>query len=94
MPTKIRLTRMGKKKKPFYRVIVADVRAPRDGRYIEVVGTYDPCTDPVDINLNQEKITSWLAKGAQPTRVVSWLIRESKGREGGETPQDKAEDDE
>ncbi len=75
MPVKIRLTRKGTKKKPFYRIVVADARAPRDGRFIEVVGTYNPCMDPAEIKLKDERILDWLTKGAQPTQTVRSILR-------------------
>lgn len=65
---------MGKKKQPFYRVVVADSRSPRDGRFIELVGTYDPKKDPVEINIEEEKILEWLRKGAQPSDTVKSLL--------------------
>ena len=71
---KIRLRRMGAKKSPFYRVVVADSRYPRDGRFIEEVGTYDPMTEPATVMLNTEKIKDWISKGAQPTDTVKALI--------------------
>ena len=77
MAVTIRLTRMGAKKKPFYRVVVADSRFPRDGRYIDVVGTYDPHPNPPAINLNGEKILSWLQRGAQPTSTVKSLLKKA-----------------
>lgn len=75
MSVKIRLARFGKKKKPFYRVVVTQETAPRDGRFIEILGTYDPCTDPVKIALDKEKTLSWLKKGAQPTQAADQLLR-------------------
>ena len=75
MPVKIRLTRKGTKKKPFYRIVVADARAPRDGRFIEVVGTYNPCMDPAEIKLKDERILDWLTKGAQPTQTVRSILK-------------------
>jgi small subunit ribosomal protein S16 len=75
MPVTIRLTRMGAKKKPFYRLVVADSRFPRDGRFIDVVGTYNPNLNPPAISLNQEKIDSWLKRGAHPTTTVRSLIK-------------------
>ncbi|HSI97859.1 MAG TPA: 30S ribosomal protein S16 [Gaiellaceae bacterium] len=75
MAVKIRLTRVGSKKNPIYRVVVADSRSPRDGRFIEIVGRYNPQTDPSTIDLDETKIKDWLAKGAQPTAPVSRLIR-------------------
>ncbi len=75
MAVKIRLRRMGKKKAPFYRVIVADARAPRDGRFIEEIGTYDPLTDPSTIKINEELAKKWLNNGAQPTETVAKLLK-------------------
>ncbi len=77
MAVTIRLTRMGAKKKPFYRLVVADSRFPRDGRYIDVLGTYDPHPNPPAINLNGEKIQSWLQRGAQPTNTVKSLLKKA-----------------
>ena len=71
---KIRLRRMGAKKNPFYRVVVADSRYPRNGRFIEEVGYYDPMTNPDTVKLDKEKITKWIAIGAQPTDTVKALI--------------------
>ena len=81
MAVKIRLTRVGSKKNPIYRVVVADSRSPRDGRFIEIVGRYNPQTDPSTIELDQAKIDDWLAKGAQPTEPVARLIKVA-GRAG------------
>ena len=67
MSVKIRLRRIGAKKHPFYRLVVADSRSPRDGKFIEILGTYDPMHDPVKLNLDQEKIKVWLQKGARPS---------------------------
>ena len=72
---KIRLRRMGQKKAPFYRVIVADSRSPRDGRFIDEIGTYDPSTDPSTFNINEEAAKKWLANGAQPTEMVGKLFK-------------------
>lgn len=72
---KIRLKRIGAKKKPFYRIIVADGRAPRDGKFIEQVGTYDPKADPSIINVDAEKVKKWLGNGAQPTETVKKLLK-------------------
>ena len=71
---KIRLRRMGAKKNPFYRIVVADSRSPRDGRFIEEVGYYDPMKDPADVKLDAEKITEWLKNGAQPTETVKAIL--------------------
>ena len=78
MAVKIRLKRMGAKKAPFYRVVVADERAPRDGKFIEEIGYYNPLTDPVDIKINAEKATKWLANGAQPTETVRTLLKKTE----------------
>ena len=72
---RIRLTRMGAKKKPFYRVILKEKRSKRDGRYLENLGTYDPKVDPPEVKLNHERIEYWLSKGAQPTETVASLIK-------------------
>ena len=74
MAVKIRLARHGAKKRPYYRVVVADGRMPRDGRYIEEVGRYNPLTNPKVIDINLEKVDEWVAKGAQPTNAVAHLI--------------------
>ncbi len=74
---KIRLKRMGAKKSPFYRVVVADSRYPRDGRFIEEIGTFDPNTDPGTIKIDGEKASKWLANGAQPTETVKSLLKKS-----------------
>ncbi len=72
---KIRLRRMGAKKAPFYRVVVADERYPRDGRFIEEIGTYDPNKNPGEINIDAEKAQKWLGNGAQPTDTVKALLK-------------------
>ncbi len=77
MAVKIRLKRLGSKKNPFYRVVVADERSPRDGRFIEEIGYYNPLTDPVDIKINAEAATKWLNNGAQPTETVRSLLKKS-----------------
>ena len=74
---KIRLKRMGANKKPFYRVVVADSRAPRDGKFIEEIGYYNPMTDPADIKIDEEKAQKWLGTGAQPTDTVKKLLQKS-----------------
>ena len=71
---KIRLRRTGKKKKPSYRVVIADVRAPRDGDFLEIIGHYDPLTEPPTIVIDEEKALKWLRQGAQPTETVSSLL--------------------
>ena len=75
MAVKIRLRRMRQKKAPFYRIIVADSRSPRDGRFIEEIGTYDPSTDPSTFNVNVEAAKKWLNNGAQPTEVVGKILK-------------------
>jgi small subunit ribosomal protein S16 len=75
MAVKIRLTRIGSKKNPIYRVVVADSRSPRDGRFIEIVGRYNPQTEPSTIELDEAKINDWVAKGAQPTEPVAKLMK-------------------
>ena len=75
MAVKIRLTRVGSKKNPIYRVVVADARSPRDGRFIEIVGRYNPQTEPSTIELDQAKIDDWIAKGAQPSAPVARLLK-------------------
>ena len=65
---------MGAKKKPFYRIVVADARAPRDGKFIEEIGYYNPLTTPIDFKFNEEEATEWIAKGAQPTDVIKRLF--------------------
>ena len=75
MADKIRLRRMGQKKAPFYRIVVADSRSPRDGRFIEEIGTYDPTKNPSVFNVNEELAKKWLANGAQPTETVSKILK-------------------
>ena len=74
---KIRLRRMGAKKAPFYRIVVADSRYPRDGRFIEEIGTYDPCKEPAAINVNAERAQAWIKTGAQPTETVRALLKKA-----------------
>lgn len=74
MAVKIRLNRMGAKKNPFYRIVVADSRAPRDGRFIEVLGNYDPSQNPAVVNVDEDKVLDWMNKGAQPTDTVKNLL--------------------
>ena len=78
MAVKIRLKRLGSKKVPFYRVVVADERSPRDGKFIEEIGYYNPLTDPVEVKIDSEKATKWLANGAQPTETVRTLLKKSE----------------
>lgn len=75
---KIRLSRHGAKKRPYYRVVVADSRRSRDGKFIDEVGRYNPCVEPPFIKLDQDKIDKWLKNGAQPTKVVEELIKKTK----------------
>ena len=77
MAVKIRLKRIGAKKAPFYRVVVADERSPRDGKFIEEIGYYNPLTDPADIKINEEKAIKWLSNGAQPTETVRTLLKKA-----------------
>lgn len=81
MAVKIRLTRIGKKKAPFYRVVVADSRSPRDGRFIEELGYYDPKTEPVTIKIDLEKANTWIKNGAQPSDTVKALIKKASDAE-------------
>lgn len=75
MAVKIRLKRMGQKKAPFYRIVVADANSPRDGRFIEEIGTYDPNQDPSVYSVNEEAAKKWLANGAQPTEIVGKIFK-------------------
>ena len=77
MAVKIRLRRMGAKRAPFYRVVVADSRYPRDGRFIEEIGTYDPTKDPAIVNIDSEKAKKWISNGAQPTDTVTALLKKN-----------------
>ena len=77
MAVKIRLRRLGAKKNPFYRIVVADSRYPRDGRFIEAIGTYDPMSEPSTLKVDAEKAKSWIAKGAQPTDTVKALFKKN-----------------
>jgi len=78
MAVKIRLKRLGAKKTPFYRVVVADERSPRDGKFIEEIGYYNPLTDPCEIKIDSEKATTWLKNGAQPTDTVRALLKKAE----------------
>ena len=77
MSVKIRLKRIGAKKAPFYRVVVADSRYPRDGRFIEEIGYYNPLSNPVEIKIDSEKATKWISNGAQPTETVKSLLKKA-----------------
>ncbi|MGI6298028.1 MAG: 30S ribosomal protein S16 [Saccharofermentanales bacterium] len=84
MAVKIRLKRIGAKKAPFYRVVVADSRYPRDGRFIEEIGTYNPLTDPVTVDIDLEAANKWISNGAQPTDTVRALLKKVKPSEPAE----------
>lgn len=75
MAVKMRLRRMGQKKAPFYRIVVADSRSPRDGRFIEEIGYYDPTKEPSEIRVDEEAAKKWLANGAQPTQTVEKILK-------------------
>lgn len=77
MAVKIRLRRMGAKKNPFYRIVVVDSRYPRDGRFIEEIGTYDPLKTPADVKIDADKAKQWIANGAQPTDTVKDILKKS-----------------
>ena len=77
MAVKIRLRRMGAKKAPFYRIVVADSRSPRDGRFIEEIGYYNPQTNPAEVKVDADKAKDWIAKGAQPTDTVKALLKKN-----------------
>ena len=77
MAVKLRLTRIGAKKNPYYRVVVADSRFPRDGRFIEILGTYNPMVEPAEIKIDDEKAQKWIKNGAQPTDTVKALLKKS-----------------
>ena len=94
MAVRIRLKRMGAKKRPFYRVIVADARSPRDGRFIATLGTYNPLKNPAEVNLDAEQVRLWLERGAQPSDPVrhllareGLLLTQQRLEAGGETPE-------
>ena len=74
MAVKLRLIRMGAKKAPFYRIVAADSRAPRDGRFIEMLGTYNPCTNPAQVTIKEEEVLKWLNNGAQPSDTVKNIL--------------------
>ena len=74
---KIRLKRMGMKKEPFYRVVVSDSRTPRDGRFIEEIGTYNPCVEPAEVKVDAERAQAWIKTGAQPTDTVKRLLKQA-----------------
>jgi small subunit ribosomal protein S16 len=76
MAARIRLTRKGTKKKPFYRIVVADSEAPRDGKFLEIIGTYNPLTDPAEVKIDSERLRVWLDRGARPSDTVRSLIKQ------------------
>jgi len=80
MAVKLRLTRKGTKKKPFYRIVAADIEAPRDGKFLEAVGTYDPMQDPAVINLKQDRVQYWLEQGATPTTTVKSILKKQNAQ--------------
>ncbi len=88
MAVKIRLARVGRHKRPFYRVVVADVQSPRDGKFIEILGTYDPLPENVNVNIQVDRAKYWLSKGALPTDTVKSLFKKSKLFQ--EAPEQKA----
>lgn len=96
MPVKIRLRRMGAKKKPFYRVVVADARSPRDGRFIEEIGYYDPTKNPAVVEIKGDRARDWLARGALPSETVRTLLRRQGviGQAPGEGASEEAKTDE
>lgn len=77
MAVRIRLTRLGRKKQPFYRIVVADSESPRDGKFLDIVGTYDPLQEPAKIDINDRKLQDWLDKGALPSTTVKSLIKKA-----------------
>jgi small subunit ribosomal protein S16 len=85
MAVKMRLTRMGTRKKPYYRIVVADSVSPRDGKFIEIVGNYDPKKNPAEITVKEDRVREWLSKGAEPTLTVSQLL----GKKGITIAKDK-----
>jgi small subunit ribosomal protein S16 len=85
MTVKLRLTRKGAKKKPYYRVVAADSEAPRDGRFLDIVGSYDPMKDPAEVRLNKEKVTHWLSKGAIATESVNAILKREGFLKGSTT---------
>lgn len=75
MPVRIRLMRFGRKKRPFYRVVAADSRAPRDGKFLDILGYYDPLKEPFEFKIDEEKVKKWLERGAEPTETVRALLK-------------------
>ena len=93
MAVKIRLKRMGAKKRPFYRVVVADSRMPRDGRFIEEIGYYNPLTSPVQVKIDVDKANDWLSKGAIPTDTVKHLLKNYKADDEPEAQETSSQED-
>ncbi|WP_019132526.1 30S ribosomal protein S16 [Peptoniphilus obesi] len=91
MAVKIRLRRMGAKKSPFYRIVVADSRSPRNGRFIEEIGYYDPLTEPKKVVVDAEKVNSWIKNGAKPTDTVDRLFKENSVYEAKEEVKEEKE---
>ncbi len=85
MAVKIRLARVGAKKRPFYRIVVADSRSPRDGKFIEMIGTYDPLTNPARVEVDREKLRGWLTKGAVATETVKRLLKKAEPKGKGQS---------
>ena len=81
MAVRIRLTRLGRKKKPFYRIVVADSQRARDGKFLDIVGTYDPHQDPAQVTINQDKLQDWIGRGAIPSTTVKSLIKKTVSSE-------------
>ena len=81
MAVRIRLTRLGRKKKPFYRIVVADSESPRDGKFLDIVGTYDPLQDPAVIKVDNEKLDNWIGRGALPSTTVKSLLKKAAASE-------------
>ncbi len=84
MAVRIRLSRHGRKKQPFYRIVVQDSEAPRDGKFLEIVGTYNPMIEPVSLDVQHDKVQAWLDKGAQPTTTVKSLLKQSSAAPAAE----------
>ena len=85
MAVKIRLTRKGTKKKPFYRIVAADIESPRDGRFLELLGTYDPMVEPAAITLKEDRIAYWLGEGAKPSPTVESILKRQAAQPGIDT---------
>jgi small subunit ribosomal protein S16 len=92
MSVKIRLKRMGARKRPFYRIVVADSRSPRDGRFIEEIGYYNPLTDPASVKIKEDRAIKWMSDGAQPTDTVRVLLKKAGIERKRETPAIEPED--